>query len=146
MRPDQEKFDTYEKPFQAIDARLQALANQHGFQLERNLNRQPCRVLTKEGNPSLLVDLSYDDYWFETDYHDRLPLSVTAIAYYSLPTEEAFVWSKRAALAEHIAFPEMAAQLEEHLQRAFRELEKWDAPTVLSTGDKLANPAAVYGH
>jgi len=143
-RPDQGKFDLFATPFERLDDRLKSLAQACQFEFVRNLNRQPGRVLQRTGNPHYLIDISYDDYWFESEFTPNLPLSVTLIAYYSPPMDQAFVWQLREVLAAHVLFPVIDHDLDQLLLRASTILTALTPDRIVTNGQHSRNPGACY--
>jgi hypothetical protein len=138
-RPDQLKFDSCAHPLEALDGQLDCLSPKYGFQIDRNLNRQPCRVLQMLGNPYYLVDISYDDYWVETEFRPDLPLSITLIAYYTPSDKDDFTWKMTAPLAAHVRFTDVERAFPEHLEHAFKLITSWDPKHILQEGQRCEN-------
>ena len=73
-RPDQDRFDLFARPLECLDEQLQTFADRHGFQLEKNPDRQPGRILRRIDDIQQVIDLSQDDHWLQVDYRFRLTL------------------------------------------------------------------------
>src|SRR6266516_5155428 len=138
-RPDQTKFDVFARPFEKIDEQLHSLSQGHSLLVEKDLNRQPCRVLKRPGNPHYLIDISYDDYWFETEFREGLPLSVSLVAYYIPPENDKFVWRMSTVLSEHLTLSAIGQNLKKILEEAILLIESWPPQRILREGQRSEN-------
>lgn len=134
VRPDQAKFYLLSRQFELIDDRVYRFAVAHQLGLQKNLQRQPCRVLRLRGDPDRFIRIALDGHWFSMERRDDPPHSVAATAYHRLATGETLV--KEAALLQSQPFAAIAANLEPLLEEGLRLLQSWPAP-VISQDDPL---------
>lgn len=138
-RPDQERFDMFAHHFETIDSLLREFSRIHGFQLEKNVYRQPCRILRRIGNPELLIDIYQDDHWLSVDYRTNLPHSIAAVAYYEPMEDPLSLWKLSEILLEHKPFSVVQEHLEECLKRAATLLGSWAPEIMMQRGQRLRN-------
>lgn len=143
-RPDQAKFDLFAKTFEPLDEFLESFSREYDFQVQTNLNRQPCRVLTKGENPQYLIDLSYDSYWVETEFSADLTFSVTLIAYYTPPSSDEFILKTSIALAHESPFSLLRIDLKSYLEQAVKIINLWTPDFIIRNGERLVNLKKKY--
>ena len=140
-RPDQAKFHAFARPFERLDKQLESLSRRYQFEVIKNLNRQPCRVLQRPGNPHYLMDISYDDYWVEAQFRDDLPQSVLLIAYYTPPASERFVWKLSNILAAQLPLSQIEQNLSKYVEQASLLIGAWTPETILEEGRRSESVA-----
>jgi hypothetical protein len=139
QRPDQEKFDQFAHPFKEIDGFLEDFCRSNDLILEVNLLRQPCRVLRWKRNESLFIDISYDDFWRDTEFDERLPQSIAAIGYYYPPNDEYWIWRHEKKIIQSRPFSEIKERLPAALGEAVRTLFSWTPDTMVREGQRQEN-------
>ena len=137
-RPDQERFELFARHFEAFDADLDVFGNSHQFQLERNILRQPCRLLRRNGNPNYLIDISLAGHWREMPFEEDLPHDVAVFAYYE-PPESQFIWKKSADIVRGQPFHILRHVLDQHLARGLKLINEWQANVILETRVRVEN-------
>jgi hypothetical protein len=146
-RPDQDRFDLFAVPFERMDQALQAFALEKNFELNRNVNRQPGRVLRKRGNPHYLIDIALEQYWLKVEYRDDLPLAVTAVAYYEpeQPTENHLVYRIDKVVAQNETFSALLPKLHSYLNEALFAIEGWTPEVICRDGKSQENLRKKFG-
>jgi hypothetical protein len=142
-RPDEDLFELFSRHFERIDPVLERFAERHGFRLERNANRQPCRILRRSGNPEQLIDIYLDDHWLQVDYTKNLPHSIAAASFYE-PDDHSSLWKLNEGLIEHQPFSVIQDRLEECLDRAAGVFASWTPELIMRRGERLRNLKREY--
>lgn len=143
-RPDQDRFDAFSKHFQVLDDELSAYCAANNFKLEKNLLRQPGRVLRREGNPHFLVDFSLSGYWLEMEFREDMPHTITAIGYYE-PPESEYIWKISREIVTRELFSRIVANLRIHLDQACHFIGQWTPEVMLKGGERTENLANKFG-
>src|SRR5215469_4268141 len=142
-RPDEDLFELFARHFERIDPALDRFVERHGFRLEKNTHRQPCRILRRTGNPERLIDIYQDDHWLQVDYTKNLPHSMTAIAFYE-SDDRSSLWKLTEDVIEHQPFSVVQERLEECLAYAAIVLESWTPEVIVQRGERLRNLKREY--
>src|SRR5438067_8443065 len=79
IRPDQARFYQFSRHLELIDEEVYKFSAEHNLQLEKNLQRQPSRVLRMTDEPRRLLSVHLDGYWLKMRYEADLPHVVGAI-------------------------------------------------------------------
>jgi hypothetical protein len=126
VRPDEDRFCRFSRHLEAIDDEIGYFCREHHLQLQKNLNRQPCRVLRSSGNPQFVIDLYLEGHWLSLDYREDLPHSVGVAAYYQPAQGKRLV--RRATVAERLSFSELRPRLGPILEESLALLKSWPVP------------------
>jgi len=127
-RPDQAKFDQFARQFEVIDSELQNFGDAYGYELVRNQNRQPCRILRKSDTMLQIIEISLDGDWLRMEFQEDLPCNVTIAAYYQpLRGRRLF---KRSNIVKHQSFSVIKATLQETLHQSMEQLNSWSIPAI----------------
>jgi hypothetical protein len=137
MRPDQERFERFSRHFEMIDSEVNSFAKEHGFEVIKNLNRQPGRILRKQGNPLQLIDVFLDGHWLQLEYQEDLPHSVGVAVYYQPPQGKRLV--KKLMLVERQPFSLVRESLDSLLQTGLQLLDSWPVPALSEEKQDAAN-------
>lgn len=125
-RPDQDRFDLFTHHLESIDGELEQFRLEHKLRLDKNLNRQPCRVLRTTSNPERIIDIHLDGHWLTMEYQYDLPHNVGVAAYYR-PSQGKRLY-KRATVVEHQPFSVIRANLTQILNASWAMLQSWPPP------------------
>lgn len=139
QRPDQAKFDTFAAIFNRIDGELESFCNLNNYKLDKNLHRQPCRVLRKGTNPEYIIEVFLDVNWFTIEFSENLPYSMGCCAYYTPPDNSKYIWKLDSRLLENVTFPVVQQKLPEKLPVALKTMIRWTPSVILSEGEKREN-------
>jgi hypothetical protein len=134
-RPDQTRFDLFVEHFETIDPQLQIFADKHGFTLEYNLHRQPCRILRRRGNPELVIGINMDDHWLYVEYSEKLPHSFGIATYYEPPADNLFVYRLRSDLAKQQTFSDICLHIDQYLETSAQLLQAWTPDIIMQDGE-----------
>jgi hypothetical protein len=138
-RPDQDRFELFTKQFEALDPFLTRFGVDHGFQLERNVNRYPCRILRRRGNPQFLIDIYQDDHWLQVDYRSDLPYSIAAAAFYVPPENTLQLWKLSKVIVGHKSFTDIERRIREYMNTALEFSKSLSSEIILQQGQCLRN-------
>ncbi len=136
-RPDDATFELFSRHFEELDHQLEPFAESRGYQLEKNPNRQPCRILRRSGNPEAIIDIYQDDHWRQVDYRPDLPYSIAAAAFYRPPDDPHTLWKLSQMLIEGEPFSVVRDGLQEALTRAATLLDAWNHQVIEARGQRL---------
>jgi hypothetical protein len=142
-RPDQERFEKFSSHFEAVDVQLEWFSAEHGLRLEKNLLRQPCRVLRLVGNPEYLVDISLSGHWLQLPFSADLPHSVSVIAYLEAGDGQS-IYRMHSDLTRNEPFSRLQENLSNYLAGALRLIAEWSPETILRDGDRMPNLRKKY--
>jgi hypothetical protein len=144
QRPDQEKLDKFTAIFVKIDRDLESFCAQNGYQLDKNLNRQPCRVLRKGSNPEYIVEIFLTENWFTADFSQNLVYSMVCCAYYTPPEQKQCRWKLDKVLLENVPFLVVEEKLRQELSAALKFISSWTADIIIQKGKRMDNLKHLY--
>jgi hypothetical protein len=142
-RPDQDRFEQFSRHFEAIDAEVETFSAEHRMHLDKNLLRQPGRVLRKKGNPEYLIDISLSGHWLKLPFSVDLPHTVSVIAYFE-PTDGQFIWRMYSDLVRNEPFSVLRKNLPDYLTGAMKLIAQWSPEIILRDGDRMPNLKKKY--
>ena len=136
IRPDRFRYEQFCRHLEAIDDVLARFAAAHGFEVQKNLHRQPSRDLRRTGPPmhdaiephTEFIGIHLDGYWRMMDWQEDLPHKVGVAAYYR-PVHGKRLY-KRVTIVEHQPFLVIQENLVQLLNTSLNTLESWRPPVV----------------
>lgn len=143
-RPDEEKFQQHAQHFLVLDPELESFCAQHGFTLDKNLHRTPCRVLRRRGNPELIFDIYQQGNWLEMEYMEGLPHTFAVAAYYQAAPDDLHLYKLEFAICENESFREVVSHLSEYLNEGLRLLNSWTPEVFISDGTRIENLKKIF--
>ena len=143
-RPDQDRFDAFAEHFDVLDEELIAFCHREDFKLERNSLRQPCRVLRREGNPHLLIDISLSKHWLEMELAEDMQHNVNAIAYYEVEGSD-YIWKTSRRIVNEQAFSAIFKNCSNYLLEARNLFRIWTPDVILASGEQIQNLRRKFG-
>jgi hypothetical protein len=143
-RPDQDRFDAFSRHLDVLDGELSTYCALGGFELEKNLLRQPGRVLRRRGNPEFLIDVALSGYWLEMDFSDDLPHTITAIGYYERPGSM-YVYRMARVIVANEPFSYLTRNLRNHLDSARELIANWSPQVMREHGERVENLRRIFG-
>jgi hypothetical protein len=146
QRPDQEKLDTFTAIFVKIDRQLESFCAQNGYQLDKNLNRQPCRVLRKGSNPEYIIEIFLTENWLTTDFTENLVYSIVCCAYYTPPEHKQYRWKLDNVLLENVPFRVVEEKLRQELAVALKFISSWTDDIIIQKGKRMDNLKYLYSN
>lgn len=138
-RPDEEKFLQHAQHFLVLDGELEVFCAQHGFTLDKNLHRTPCRVLRRGENPEQIIDIYQQGHWSEMDYRDDLPHTFALAAYYQASSDDLYLYKLEAIVSDNETFSGIVLHLSEYLTEGLGQLNSWTSEDFLLKGARIEN-------
>lgn len=124
MRPDQPRFDLFERHFVPFDDRFQRFADEHGLILRKNMNRQPGREFQRGPNPLWMMGINLSEHWLKGDYTDDLLHDVGIVLNYTDQAEQKR-YQKRAFVRERVPFSQIVPDIDALLFEGYSRLQNW---------------------
>jgi hypothetical protein len=139
MRPDHARFTAFTTHLTQLDPALNAFASANGFTVEANAFHQPCRYLSKPGNPHWLIVIALDRDWRVSQLDKDMEHTVTAIAYYFPPNDPTSVWREAKTLAKSVPFSQLILHINDILREALNTLRDLSGEAIMRTGTREEN-------
>ena len=137
-RPDEKQFLQHAEHFLVIDYELESFCQRHGFILDKNIHRTPCRVLRKSGNPEWIFDIYQKGYWLDIAYDEDIPHTFAVAAYYEIsPSND--LYKLEFTIVENAVFAGIVEHLHEYLVKGLEVLKSWTPDTIHMQGTQVEN-------
>jgi len=143
-RPDQAKFDKFAAIFCKIDGELESFCKLNDYRLDKNSNRQPCRVLRKGDNLIFILEVFLVPYWLESEFTENLRYSMACCAYYTPPENPKYIWKLGHTLLENVTFDAIEKNLHDKLLLALDVVSQWTPSLIIQKGERLENLKRKY--